>query len=147
MFGSRGIYPKMNYFFLFGLLAPVPVWLLSLKYPEKKWIRLINVPVIIGGAGGMPPIRAVNYVCWFMVGIFFNFVVYTKFKAWWARHNYILSAGLDAGVAFMAILCYFALQGQGINGPSWWGLSLSDHCPLASCPTAPGVSVKGCPVF
>lgn len=147
MFGSKGLYPKMNYFFLFGLLAPVPIWILSLKYPEKKWIRLINAPVIIGGAGGMPPVRAVNYICWFTVGIFFNFFVYRKFKAWWARHTYILSAGLDAGVAFMAILCYFTLQGRGINGPSWWGLDVDDHCPLASCPTAPGIKIKGCPVF
>ncbi|KAJ0809749.1 putative oligopeptide transporter, OPT superfamily [Helianthus annuus] len=77
---------------------------------------------------------------------FCNFVVYRKFKGWWARHNYILSAGLDAGVAFMAILCYFFLQIKDINGPQWWGMDADDHCPLAGCPTAPGVKVDGCPV-
>ncbi|PWA84209.1 oligopeptide transporter, OPT superfamily [Artemisia annua] len=72
-------------------------------------------------------------------------VVYKRFKGWWARHNYILSAGLDAGVAFMAILCYFALQIWDINGPKWWGIEIDDHCPLAICPTAPGIKVDGCP--
>ncbi|CAL5408133.1 unnamed protein product [Camellia sinensis] len=147
MFGSRGLYQKMNYFFLIGLLAPVPVWILSRIFPEKKWIQLINMPILLGATGNMPPARAVNYLCWLSVGLFFNFVVYRRFKAWWARHNYILSAGLDAGVAFMAILCYFTLQVRNIDGISWWGLDLDDHCPLASCPTAPGIKVEGCPVF
>ncbi|PNS97153.1 hypothetical protein POPTR_016G004800v4 [Populus trichocarpa] len=147
MFGRLGLYSKMNYFFLIGLLAPVPVWILSRMFPEKKWIKLINVPIIIGGTGGMPSARAVNYMCWFAVGIFFNFVVYKRYRGWWVRHNYILSAGLDAGVAFLAILLYFTLQIKDINGPTWWGLELSDHCPLATCPTAPGFQVEGCPVF
>lgn len=82
----------------------------------------------------MPSAKPVNYKCWITVGIFFNFVVYRRYESWWARHNYILSAGLDAGVAFFAILVYFTLQFKNINGPSWWGLELSDHCPLASSP-------------
>ncbi|KAM7270793.1 hypothetical protein ACFE04_030007 [Oxalis oulophora] len=147
MFGNLGIYLNMNYFFLIGLLAPVPVWLLSRAFPDKKWIRYIHMPILIGATGNMPPARAVNYICWGAVGLFFNFVVYKRYKGWWARHNYILSAGLDAGVAFMAILCYFALQNSNIYGPNWWGLPLDDHCPLAHCPTAPGIKVNMCPVF
>lgn len=116
-------------------------------YPDKKWIRLINMPIILGATGGMPTARSVNYLSWFAVGIFFNLYVYRRYKGWWVRHNYILSAGLDAGVAFMAILSYFALQVKDINGIQWWGLELGDHCPLAKCPTAPGIVADGCPVF
>ncbi|CAL5411778.1 unnamed protein product [Camellia sinensis] len=146
MFGSLGLYQKINYFFLIGAIAPLPVWLLSRKYPEKKWIKLINMPILIGGAGGLPLVKAVNYRCWLAVGIVFNFVVYRRYKGWWVRHNYILSAALDAGVAFMAILCYFTLQIRDINGIKWWGMALDDHCPLAKCPTAPGIVVQGCPL-
>ncbi|KDP35527.1 hypothetical protein JCGZ_08965 [Jatropha curcas] len=147
MFGRLGLYSKMNYFFLIGLLSPIVVWGFSRMFPEKKWIKLINIPVILNGTGSMPSARAVNYTSWFAVGIFFNFVVYRKYRKWWARHNYILSGGLDAGVAFLAVLCYFALQVNDINGPEWWGLQLDDHCPLAKCPTAPGIVVEGCPVL
>ncbi|CAK7323351.1 unnamed protein product [Dovyalis caffra] len=147
MFGHLGLYSNMNYFFLIGLLAPVPVWMLSRKFPEKTWIKYINMPIILSGAGGLPLARTVNYMCWFAVGIFFNLFVYNRYKGWWARHNYILSAGLDAGVAFLAVLLYFTLQIKDINGPSWWGLELSDYCPLATCPTYPGIQVEGCPVF
>ncbi|PIA31234.1 hypothetical protein AQUCO_05100031v1 [Aquilegia coerulea] len=147
MFGSLGLYAKMNYFFLIGILAPVPVWVLSRKFPKQKWISLINMPIILGATGAMPPARAVNYLCWGTVGIFFNIYVYRRFKGWWAKHNYVLSAGLDAGVAFSALLCYITLQMRDKNGMEWWGMELDDHCPLASCPTAPGIVIDGCPVF
>ncbi|KAI5427017.1 variant 2, OPT super [Lathyrus oleraceus] len=99
MFTKDGVYPEMNWFFLIGLIAPVPVWLLFIKFPSQKWIKLINIPIII----------------------------------------------VDAGVAFMGLVLYFALQSYGIFGPTWWGLE-ADHCPLAGCPTAPGIHAEGCPV-
>ncbi|GMN59110.1 hypothetical protein TIFTF001_028196 [Ficus carica] len=147
MFTKAGIYPEMNWFFVIGLLAPVPFWYLSRKFPDKKWIKYINMPIFFAATGSMPPARSVNYITWGAVGIYFNFYVYNKYKGWWAKHNYILSAALDAGLAFLAILLYFALQSKEIWGPNWWGLATSDHCPLAACPTAPGIVAKGCPVL
>ncbi|KAL6661181.1 hypothetical protein ACP70R_000565 [Stipagrostis hirtigluma subsp. patula] len=138
MFGRLGLYSKMNYFFLAGALAPVPFWALSRAFPATApWARLVNM---------MPPARSVNFLMWGAVGFVFNHVVYRRYKGWWARHNYVLSAGLDAGVAFMGILSYAVLQSRGVNGVKWWGLQVDDHCTLARCPTAPGVRVPGCPV-
>lgn len=147
MFTKEGVYPALNWFFLVGLLAPVPIWFLSRKFPEIKWIRLIHIPIIFGGTGNMPPARAVHYLSWAAVGIFFNYYVYRRFKGWWARHTYILSAALDAGVAFMGVFLFLTLQSYDIFGPHWWGLDSTDHCPLATCPTAPGIVIEGCPVF
>ncbi|OMP06990.1 Oligopeptide transporter OPT superfamily [Corchorus olitorius] len=147
MFTKFGNYPQLNWFFLIGFLAPVPVWLLSRKFPEKTWIKLIHMPMILGATQGMPPAKAVHYICWGTVGIFFNWYVYNRYKRWWAKHTYILSAALDAGLAFMGVLLYFTLQSKDIVGPEWWGLEASDHCPLAKCPTAPGIITKGCPVL
>ncbi|GJS86621.1 uncharacterized mitochondrial protein-like protein [Tanacetum coccineum] len=67
-------------------------------------------------------------------------------KLWWKRYNYILSAALDAGVAFMAILLYFTtgLEDRSVH---WWGTDNPQHCDLATCPTAKGVNITGCPVF
>ncbi|KAF3796550.1 Oligopeptide transporter 5 [Nymphaea thermarum] len=147
MFGRLGVYAGQNWRFLVGLLAPVPVWECSRLFPKAKWISLINMPILIGATGMMPPVRAVNYLAWGAVGIAFNFVVYRKYKQWWARHNYVLSARLDAGVACSAVLTYFALQCRSIFGIQWWGTELDDHCALARCPTEPGIVTKGCPVF
>ena len=104
------------------------------------------MPLLLAGPGGLPSAKAVNYLSWGAVGIFFNYYVYRRFKGWWARHTYILSAALDAGVAFMGVFLYFTLQSQDIFGPEWWGLAATDHCPLAKCPIAPGIKVQGCRV-
>ncbi|KAL6553358.1 oligopeptide transporter [Orobanche gracilis] len=147
MFASQGVYGAMNWWFFVGFLAPVPFYLLGRKYPEKKWIRLINVPLILSVTGSMPPVRSVNYIMWGIAGIFFNIYVFRVHKKWWVSKAYVLAAGLDAGIGFLGILLFFTLQSKNIFGPDWWGLPADDHCALASCPTAPGIEVEGCPAF
>ncbi|CAM8985294.1 unnamed protein product [Rhodiola kirilowii] len=150
MFTKEGLYPEINWFFLIGLLSPFPVYILARKFPEKKWISLIHMPLILGATSYMPPSRSVHYICWFTVGIVFNVYVYRKYKSWWARNNYVMSAALDAGVAFAGVLIYFCLSGNDI-AVKWWGLNQDDFCNLARCPTAPGMKVSDgnleCPVF
>lgn len=63
------------------------------------------------------------------------------------NYNYLLSAALNVGPAFSALVQSAALQLNDVYGVNWWGLELGDHCPLASCPIDKGVVVEGCPVF
>ncbi|XP_011038844.1 PREDICTED: oligopeptide transporter 1 isoform X3 [Populus euphratica] len=147
MFTDKGVYPEQNWWFLIGFLAPVPKWFLERKFPEKKWIKLIHIPLILSATASMPSAKTVHYWSWASVGFIFNYIIYRRYKGWWAKHTYILSAALDAGVAFVGVILYFSLQSKDIYGPAWWGADNSDHCPLAKCPTAPGIKVKGCPVL
>ncbi|KAL3504978.1 hypothetical protein ACH5RR_034819 [Cinchona calisaya] len=144
LFGSLGNYSALNWCFLGGALAPILVWLIYKTFPSQKWIRLINFPVIFGSTGNMPPATSLNFNSWIFVGTIFNFFVYRYKKKWWQRYNYVLSAALDAGLAFMGVLLYFCLQYEGIS-ISWWGTE-GEHCDLATCPTAKGIQVDGCPV-
>ena len=137
--GASGVSAVANNYNCQGLLPQTIES--SSKYPEKKWIKLILMPMLLGGPLALPSAKAVNYLSWGAVGIFFNYYVFRRYKSWWARHNYILSAALDAGVAFMGVLLYFTLQSYDISGPEWWGLDSSDHCPLAQCPIAPGIEI------
>lgn len=145
LFGPGGLYRNLVWLFLIGAVLPVPVWVLSKIFPEKKWIPLINIPVISYGFAGMPPATPTNIASWLITGTIFNYFVFKWHKRWWQKYNYVLSAALDAGTAFMGVLLFFALQNENRN-LKWWGTAL-DHCPLATCPTAPGIVVKGCPVF
>ncbi|KAJ3680673.1 hypothetical protein LUZ60_016951 [Juncus effusus] len=145
IFGPLGQYSALNWFFLGGAIGPVLVWLLHRAFPAQSWIPLINLPVLIGATASMPPATALNYNMWVAVGTVFNFFVFRYRKKWWERYNYILSAALDAGVAFMGVLIYFTLSMEN-KEVDWWGTQ-GEHCPLAACPTAKGVVVDGCPVF
>jgi uncharacterized oligopeptide transporter (OPT) family protein len=131
--------------FLLGALALVLAWLLHKLWLAKTWIKYINMPVLIGATGLLPPASVVNFTSWLIVGFLFNFVIYRYRREWWQRHNYVLSAGLDTGLAFMGVLLYVCLGLENIL-LNWWGEKL-DGCPLASYPKAKDVSVKGYPIF
>ncbi|XP_075642837.1 oligopeptide transporter 4-like isoform X2 [Castanea sativa] len=149
IFGSEGNYSALNWFFLGGLLGPIAVWLLHKAFPTQTWIPLINLPVLLGATGSMPPATTLNYTSWILVGTIFNFFVFRYQRNWWQRYNYVLSAALDAGVAFMAVLLYFSLGMENRN-LHWWGSDSNvdlEHCELATCPTMKGISVEGCPTF
>ncbi|CAD6262472.1 unnamed protein product [Miscanthus lutarioriparius] len=144
IFGPLGYYNALNWFFLGGLILPAVVWLLARALPGHAcWISLINLPVVLGATANMPPASPINYTAWCFVGTVFNFFVFRYRKAWWKRYNYVLSAAMDAGVAIMGVVIYFALSGHPLD---WWG-SRGEHCDLATCPTARGVLVDGCPVL
>lgn len=144
IFGTLGNYQAMNWFFLGGALGPVIVWLLHKSFPKQSWIPLINLPVLLGATAYMPPATPVNYNAWIIVGTIFNFFIFRYKKTWWQRYNYVLSAALDAGVAFMAVLLYFSV-GMEDRNLNWWGTN-GEHCELATCPTAKGIMVDSCPV-
>ncbi|RZC91776.1 hypothetical protein C5167_027834 [Papaver somniferum] len=131
MFGPLGNYAALNWFFLGGAVGPILVWLLHKAFPKQSWIPLINLPVLLGATSYMPPATTVNYNSWILVGTFFNFFVFRYRK--------------NAGVAFMAVLLYFAVTMEDRN-LDWWG-TRGEHCELAECPTAKGVIVDGCPVY
>ncbi|GLJ41294.1 hypothetical protein SUGI_0854740 [Cryptomeria japonica] len=145
LFGPLGPYKNLVWLFLVGALLPVPVWILNKLFPEIKWLKLINIPVLLGGFASMPPATPVNIGTWIIIGTIFNYFIFRLRKGWWQRYNYVLSASLDAGTAFMGVLLYISL-GSEKKMFEWWGTKI-DHCSLASCPTAPGISVKGCPLF
>lgn len=144
IFGPLGNYNALNWGFFVGAVGPVILYLIHRAFPNQQWVKLINLPVIFGASGMMPPASTLNFNSWLLIAIIFNFFVFRYRKNWWMRYNYVLSAGLDAGLAFMGVFLFFCLQNEGIT-ISWWGND--EHCELATCPTEKGVVVDGCPVY
>lgn len=145
IFGDLGYYSAINWAFLVGAVAPVVVWLVQKAFPNQHWMKMISVPVLLVSIVNMPPATSVNYNSWIIIGFLSGYVAYRYYREWWSRNNYVLSGALDAGLAFMGVLLYLCLGMEHVS-LEWWG-NESDGCSLASCPTAPGIVVKGCPVF
>ncbi|CAN4122423.1 unnamed protein product [Withania somnifera] len=145
-FGPLGNYSALNWFFLGGAIAPVLVWLLHKSFPKQSWIKLINIPVLLGATATMPPANTLNFNSWIVVGFVFNFFIFRYRKKWWQRYNYVLSAALDAGLAFMGVLIYLFFGLTNHDNISWWGNN-GEYCDFANCPTAKGIQVDGCPLI
>ncbi|KAG2312328.1 hypothetical protein Bca52824_023885 [Brassica carinata] len=145
IFGDLGLYKSVNWFFLVGAIAPILVWLASRMFPRQEWIKLVNMPILISSIRWMPPATSVNYTSWLLAGFLSGFVVFRYRPNLWQKYNYVLSGALDAGLAFMGVLLYMCLGLENVS-LDWWGNEL-DGCPLASCPTAAGIVVEGCPLY
>ena len=59
------------FFFLLGAMLPIIPWTITRKYPAS-WARYVNFPVLLSGAGAIPPASAINYVPWALVGFIFQ---------------------------------------------------------------------------
>ncbi|KAF9410344.1 hypothetical protein BGZ94_001675 [Podila epigama] len=128
MFGTSSIYHPLMYFFVFGLLIPIPFYLIARRWPGT-FLDKIHTPVLLTSTGMMPPARPYQYANWLLVGFTFQFCVKRYHTDWYHRFNYVLSAALDSGVAIAALVIFFSLQMHNVNFPSWWGTDMN-HCPL-----------------
>ncbi|KAJ2887694.1 hypothetical protein FB639_001135 [Coemansia asiatica] len=128
MFGSASPYHPMLYLFIFGLLLPIPIWLLQQKFPNS-WIKHIHTPLLFIASGYMPPAPSHVYTNWFIGCFFFNYLWHKYRNGQWTRYAFSLSAGLDCGLAISGIITYFAFM--NVHIPDWWGAN-THHCPLAA---------------
>jgi hypothetical protein len=47
-----------------------------------------------------------------------------RYRAWWSKYNYLLSAALDSGLAITTFLVFFCLTYPGVT-LDWWGNSIA----------------------
>lgn len=122
MFSPGAPYSGLLWFFLVGALAPIPFYFLARRYPLSFW-RYVNIPVFFAGTGAMPPATGSNFASWALVGFVFNYFIRKYRTGFWMRYNYIISAGMDAGVAVAMVVVFFAVQlpKGGTIELDWWG--------------------------
>lgn len=87
------------------------------------------MPLFFGGTGYIPPATGLNYLSWTIVGYIFQNRIRRRNLAWWSKYNYILSAGLDTGLAIGSIIVILCFSLSGLNGgefPAWWGVTIAE---------------------
>ncbi|KIJ45258.1 hypothetical protein M422DRAFT_207611 [Sphaerobolus stellatus SS14] len=121
IFGHGALYYPFVWFFIIGAVLPIPFYLAARRWPTSMF-KFINIPVIFSICTYIPPASGINVISWALVGFVFQSWIRKRHFRWWMRFNYILSAGLDAGVALGIVIIFFALQlpKGGIN-LDWWG--------------------------
>lgn len=114
----NGLYPILQYTFLIGALLAVVCIAIKRFFPKQT--KYFQPTLIIGGM----LIYAPNNLAYVMPGWYVNYAfmsyIKNRFAAWWEKYNYVLSAGLDSGLAFSAVIIFFAVQYKGFT-IDWWG--------------------------
>ncbi|KAL4757365.1 small oligopeptide transporter, OPT family [Aspergillus foveolatus] len=128
MFSPGQLYASLQWFWLAGAALPVAIFvaaklLRNTKY--ARYVRLLNAPIIFGGSSLIPPATPLNYLSWGIVGFIFNKWIRDRWRGWWMQYNYVLSAGLDVGLALCTILIFLTLNLTKTEFPSWWGTNIA----------------------
>ncbi|BCS30042.1 small oligopeptide transporter, OPT family [Aspergillus puulaauensis] len=128
MFSPGQMYSGLMWFWLAGFSLPVVIYVLahlSRNTKYARYIRLLNAPIIFGGTGLIPPATPLNYLSWGIVGFIFNKYIRDRWRGWWMQYNYVLSAGLDVGLALCTIFIFLTLNLTKTEFPSWWGTNIA----------------------
>lgn len=120
IFGPNGLYPILSYCFLIGVFIPIPFYLIKIWQPHWGVSRGAHPLVMLAGMLNYAPYSIAFQTGGFWISVVTHRIVRRRFKILWDNYNYILSCGLDSGMAIAAILIFFTLQYQGIE-LGWWG--------------------------
>ncbi|KAG5979052.1 hypothetical protein E4U55_005617 [Claviceps digitariae] len=141
------IYPMLKYCFLLGFLLAV-VWGLlkrfgpriqkaaeatlpakifkpldTLVFTPVSWLKHVHPSLIFSGGLGWAPLNLSYFTGGLYVSAIFMYYLKRYKTAWWEKYNYVLSAALTGGVAFSAIIIFFAVQYHPVD-LDWWGVNI-----------------------
>lgn len=116
-----GLYPILRWCFLIGAILPFPLYALKRYYSRS--LKYFQPTVIIGGMLNYAPYNLTYFTSGLYVAWVFNSYIRQRYLKWWEKYNYVLSSSLTAGVAFSAIIIFFAVQYHE-KDVNWWGNSV-----------------------
>ena len=80
------------------------------------------MPVFFLSTAVIPPASGANVSSWVFTGFIFQFWMRRYHFRWWMRFNYILSAGLDSGIAISVLVIFVTvIYPKGGVNLKWWG--------------------------
>lgn len=138
------LYPAIKYCFLLGFLLGLAWWVVKRVGPSVRdgarrvlpsalytplnllvfypisLLKHVHPSLVFNGMLTWAPTNLSYW--WGTVYMSFAFMWYLRrYKtAWWEKYNYVLSAALTGGVAFSAIIIFFAVQWKEVD-VNWWG--------------------------
>ena len=135
MFGPHTQYYIFLWAFIIGFFLPVPGWLLHKKFPHAGF-QYFNVPMFLIGLCAMPGSNTSWITFYVIIFLITQGYIKRRYSAWFAKHNYLISAALDSGtslmVFFVSMALYGGASGETYSFPTWWGnradLDYMDQC-------------------
>lgn len=125
-------YQFVPYAFLFGIVAPVPFYVLYRFFPKNKIISNAAPPIFISNIGWLVIGINSGTLSYMIVAFASQLYLRKKQPKLFAKYNYIISAGLMGGVQICIFILSFAVNGAAGGGagdnpmPSWWGSQTED---------------------
>jgi len=115
----NGLYPVMKYAFLIGFLVAL-LFIAIRRFAPKLLPNNFEPSVFIYGLISYAPTNLSYIISGMYIAYAFMHHIKKRYISWFEKYNYVLSAALDAGVAFSAVIIFFTVQYHP-KTVSWWG--------------------------
>ncbi|KAH8822770.1 OPT oligopeptide transporter protein-domain-containing protein [Flagelloscypha sp. PMI_526] len=138
--GSPSGYWILPFSIFIGLFVPLPFYFIHKWAGAESKIGKIAaypvIPVLLLYIGYLP--YSVNGQWWTcaIIGFTSQWYMRTRYPKWFAKKNYLLSAGLDGGsqvVLFILSFAVFGASGNEVPFPTWWGNADPDILSVDGC--------------
>ncbi|GME80559.1 unnamed protein product [Ambrosiozyma monospora] len=137
-------YPILKWMFLFGFLLSLAWWSIRKHGPvAREWLQKnlpswvftpLNVTIfkllsmcysihpvlVVIGMLNWAPLNLTYQTSGLYISFVFMYYIKRYYTAWWEKYNYVLAAAFGGGLAFSAIIVFFAVQYHD-KSISWWG--------------------------
>ncbi|KAJ6447191.1 Oligopeptide transporter 2 [Purpureocillium lavendulum] len=138
------LYPALKYCFLLGFILAIVWWCVKNYGPHVReacrgalatpvfnflnmvvfkpisWLKHVHPSLVLNGFLPWAPTNLSYLIGAIYISIIFQYYLRRYKTAWWEKYNYVLSAALGGGMAFSAIIIFFALQFHPVE-IDWWG--------------------------
>ncbi|CAI5756014.1 unnamed protein product [Candida verbasci] len=118
----NNLYPILRWCFLIGFLLAFPAIAFK-KYGPRRIVKCIEPSIIIAGFIQWAPYNLSYYIPGLYASFAFMFYIRRKYEAWWQKYNYLVSTGVNGGIAFSSIIIFFAVMYHD-KSIDWWGNSV-----------------------
>lgn len=133
IFGTGGQYTMLLIGFPVGFVVPFMYWYARKRFPNSSLVSKIHPVMFFVGGIYWSPYNLTNFVGAVYASAFSWLYIRPRYLAFWSKYNYIISAGLAAGVAVSAVIIFFATSIQ-VKNVDWWGNSAyAAGCDGAGC--------------
>jgi len=97
----------------FGLLAPIPPYLLHRAFPNSPLkFQHWNIPIIVVHIGMLAGGINSSALSFFILAFWSQFWLRKYRPQWFLKYNYVLAAGLDGGTQVVVFLLTFVVLGE-----------------------------------
>jgi OPT family small oligopeptide transporter len=144
------LYPAIKYCFLLGFLLALGWWSIKRMGPRVRsgaksilpagifgvlnlvlfkpisWMKHVHPSLVMNGMITWAPRNLSFWIASIYPAFIFMYWIKRYKTAWWEKYTYILQAALTGGVAFSAIIIFFAVQWKEVD-LSWWGTNILDN--------------------
>ena len=143
------LYPALKYTFLLGFLLALVWWsvkrfggvlrararaawptaifvpLDTILFKPISYLKHVHPSLLFNGMLYYAPLNLSYYTTGLYLSIIFMYYLKRYKTAWWEKYNYVLSAAMSGGVAFMGLIIFFAVQYHP-KPLDWWGNNIVD---------------------